>query len=125
MADVKFSKEHEWITIDGDTGTVGITPYAQEQLGDVVYVELPETGKQFDKDAEVAVVESVKAASEIYTPVAGEIVAANGDLEDNPGTINSDPLAAGWIFKIKLSDPSQLDGLLDEAAYNDYIGDLD
>ncbi|SDF40337.1 MULTISPECIES: glycine cleavage system protein GcvH [Thalassobaculum] len=119
---VKYTEDHEWVSVDGDVGTVGITAHAQEQLGDIVFVELPDVGKTVAKGDEAGVVESVKAASEIYAPVAGEIVEVNEALADAPGTANSDPTGAGWFFKVKLSDPSELDGLMDEAAYNDLIG---
>ena len=113
----KYSEDHEWITVEGNTGTVGITDFAQQQLGDVVFVELPEVGAQFRQGDISGVVESVKAASEIYSPVSGEIVEANSLLEDAPDTVNSDPTGDGWFFKIKLSDASELDGLMDETAY--------
>lgn len=119
---VKYTEDHEWISMDGEVGTVGITAHAQEQLGDIVFVELPDTGKTLAKGDEAGVVESVKAASEIYAPVAGEIVEVNEALADTPGTANTDPTGAGWFFKIKLSDPGELEGLMDEAAYNDLIG---
>jgi len=113
----KYSEDHEWITVEGNTGTVGITDFAQQQLGDVVFVELPEVGAQLSQGDNSGVVESVKAASEIYSPVSGEIVEANSLLEDAPDTVNSDPTGDGWFFKIKLSDASELDGLMDETAY--------
>lgn len=113
----KYSEDHEWISVDGDIGTVGVTEFAQEQLGDVVFVELPEVGATVASGDEAGVVESVKAASELYSPVSGEITETNGALEDEPGTVNSDPMGEGWFFKIKLSDPAELDGLMDEAAY--------
>lgn len=118
---VKYTEDHEWISLDGDVGTVGITAHAQEQLGDIVFVELPEVGNAVSKGDEAGVVESVKAASEIYAPISGEIVAVNEALVDAPGTVNSDPAGSGWFFKIKLSDTGELDGLMDEAAYNDLI----
>ncbi|MBT5267284.1 MAG: glycine cleavage system protein GcvH [Rhodospirillaceae bacterium] len=114
---MKFSEDHEWIRVEGDIGTVGITDHAQEQLGDVVFVEVPEVGMTAAKDEQVAVVESVKAASEIFAPVSGEIVEGNAVLADAPETVNSDPYGAGWFFKIKLSDPSELEKLMDEDAY--------
>jgi len=120
---VKYTKEHEWIRIEGDIGVVGITDYAQQQLGDVVYVELPEVGKTVAKGAEAAVVESVKAASEIYAPASGEIVAVNQALVDNPGTVNSDPMGA-WFFKIKLSNPGELGEAMDESGYARYVETL-
>ncbi len=117
MSDLRYSAEHEWISVDGDIGTVGISDFAQEALGDVVFVELPEAGRQLSRGAEVAVVESVKAANEIYSPVSGEIVEVNGELEDNFSLVNSDPTGKGWFFRIRLSDSAELDGLMDEAAY--------
>jgi len=120
MSDLKFSKEHEWIRLEGDIATVGISHFAQEQLGDVVFVELPDVGKQVVKDGDAAVVESVKAASEVYAPVSGEIVEVNGELEDDPELVNKSPTGEGWFMKIRLSDASELDGMMDEAAYNDF-----
>src|SRR3954453_23106339 len=108
---VKYSKEHEWISVEGDAGTVGISQYAQEQLGDVVFVDVPQAGRKVAKGESVAVVESVKAASEIYTPASGEVTEGNAALADSPGDINADPMGQGWIFKIKLTDPADLDGL--------------
>ncbi len=125
MADEKYSKEHEWIRLNGDEGTVGISNYAQEQLGDVVFVDLPEVGRSVDKDEEVAVVESVKAASEIYAPVSGEITAVNPVLEDEPAKVNEDSMGEGWFFKMKVADPSELDDLLDKAGYDDYVKGLE
>jgi glycine cleavage system H protein len=124
MSARRFTEDHEWILVEGDTGTVGISDYAQEQLGDVVFVDLPEEGTALDKGAQAATVESVKAASEIYAPVSGEVVAANAALADDPAKVNSDPLGDGWFFKIKLADPSQLDALMDEAAYKSYVEGL-
>ncbi len=121
----KFSKDHEWISVEGDTATIGITTYAQEQLGDVVFVEVPEAGKQVEQGEEAAVVESVKAASEIFAPIAGEITEGNAALEDEPATINSDAEGEGWIFKMTISDASQLDELMDAAAYKDYVAGLE
>jgi len=120
MSDLKFSKEHEWVWLEGDIATVGISHFAQEQLGDVVFVELPDVGKQVVKDGDAAVVESVKAASEVYAPVSGEIVEVNGELEDDPELVNKSPTGEGWFMKIRLSDASELDGMMDEAAYNDF-----
>lgn len=125
MSLLKFSKEHEWISVDGDEGTVGISEYAQEALGDVVFVELPEAGAMISKGEEVAVVESVKAASEIYSPVSGQILAVNSGLEADPSIVNSSPFDDGWFFKIKIGDPGELDGLMDESGYEAYIKDLD
>jgi glycine cleavage system H protein len=121
MSTVKFTKEHEWIAVEGDTGTVGITDYAQEQLGDVVYVELPAVGKQVEKGKEMAVVESVKAASEVYAPVSGSVVAVNEKLSAEPATVNAEPMAGGWFVKIKLGNPAELEGLMDKAAYDAFV----
>ena len=121
MAEVKYSEDHEWISIEGDLGTVGITDFAQEQLGDIVFVELPEAGTALGKGDQAGVVESVKAASEIYAPVAGEIVEANDILADTPETVNAAAESGGWFFKIKLADMTELDGLMDEAAYKAFI----
>ena len=121
MAEVKYSEDHEWISIEGDVGTVGITDFAQEQLGDNVFVELPEAGTALGKGDKAGVVESVKAASEIYAPVAGEIVEANDILVDTPETVNAVAESGGWFFKIRLADMTELDGLMDEAAYKAFI----
>jgi glycine cleavage system H protein len=121
---IRYTKEHEWVLVDGDTATVGISPYAQEQLGDVVFVELPEIGKQIEKGKEMAVVESVKAASEVYAPIGGEVVAVNNALTDAPATVNEDALGKGWFAKIKLANKAELDGLMDEAAYKAYVDGL-
>lgn len=121
MAGLKYTKEHEWIRVEGDIATVGISDYAQEQLGDVVYVELPEPGKAVARGNEAAVIESVKAASDIYAPVSGEVIEVNGKLEDEPETVNGSPTGEGWFMKIRLSDPGELDGLMDEAAYGAFI----
>ena len=121
MADVMFTKDHEWIRNEGDVGTVGITDFAQEQLGDIVFIELPEAGATLGKGDQAGVVESVKAASEIYTPVAGEITEANDALVDAPGTVNTEAEGSAWFFKIKISDMSELEGLMDEAAYKAFI----
>ena len=121
---IKYSKDHEWIRVDGDQGVVGISDYAQESLGDIVFVKLPEVGASFSSKDEVAVVESVKAASEIYTPVGGEITAVNEDLAKDPSLVNSSPMEGGWFYKIKISDLSELEGLMDEAAYNKYVETL-
>ena len=118
---IKYTREHEWIRIEGDLATVGITFYAQEQLGDVVFVELPEADTSADKGAEVAVVESVKAASDIYAPVTGTIIESNNELSERPELVNEDPENDGWFFKMQLSDPSELDDLLDEADYQAFI----
>jgi glycine cleavage system H protein len=117
MSDLRYTKEHEWVRIEGDTVTVGITPYAQEQLGDVVYVELPEVGRKVEQGKEMAVVESVKAASEVYAPISGEVVEVNTVLSDAPATVNEDAQGKGWFVKLKVADAAQLAGLLDAAAY--------
>jgi glycine cleavage system H protein len=121
---IRYTKEHEWVKVEGDTATVGISPYAQEQLGDVVFVELPEIGKKIEKGKEMAVVESVKAASEVYAPIGGEVVEVNNALTDAPATVNEDALGKGWFAKIKLADKAELDGLMDEAAYKAYVDGL-
>ncbi len=117
MSDLKYTKEHEWIRIDGDVGTVGISNFAQEQLGDVVFVELPEIGKNVVLGDETAVFESVKAASEIYAPVSGEVIEVNSALNDAPELVNSDPTGEGWFIKIRLSKADELEALMDEATY--------
>ena len=119
-----YTKDHEYIRVDGDIGTVGISDYAQAQLGDVVFVDLPATGKAVDQGAETAVVESVKAASEIYAPVSGSVVEVNAKLSDNPATVNEAPLGEGWFLKLKIADKSQLDGLMTEEQYQDYLKTL-
>ncbi|MSO84613.1 MAG: glycine cleavage system protein GcvH [Rhodospirillales bacterium] len=121
---VRYTKEHEWIRIEGAVALVGITDYAQKQLGDIVFVELPAVGTKFAKGAQAAVVESVKAASEVYAPAAGEIVAINGALADNPATVNSAPEGEGWFYKIKLANPADLNDAMDKAAYDAYVGGL-
>ncbi len=115
--DVKYTKDHEWAKIDGDTVTIGINDYAQDQLGEIVFVELPEEGDRFDAEDEFGSVESVKAVSEMYSPISGEVVAVNEDLEDAPELVNTDCYGGGWIIKIKASDMAELDSLLDKAAY--------
>ena len=124
MSGLKYSKDHEWVRVEGDIGTVGISDYAQDQLGDVVYVELPEVGRTVAQNEEAAVVESVKAASEVYAPVSGEVVEANQTLEEDPALVNGDPTGEGWFLKLRLSAPGELDGLMDEAAYADYVSGL-
>lgn len=119
-----FTEDHEWISVDGDIGTVGITKYAAEQLGDVVFVEVPEAGSSFAKGDDMAVVESVKAASDVYAPIAGEVAEGNGDLADAPETVNEDPEGKGWFCKLKLSDKSVLDGLMDADAYKSFCESL-
>ena len=119
-----FTKDHEWIRVDGDVATVGISDHAQEALGDIVFAEAPEAGRTLSKGQEAAVVESVKAASDVYSPVGGEVVEGNAAIADDPSVINRDPEGEGWFFKIKLNDPSELDGLLDEAAYREWVKTL-
>ena len=125
MAALKYTEDHEVIYVDGDTAWIGITEYARDALGDLVFVELPEVGQTVSKGDDFAVVESVKTAAEVYTPVDGEVVAANDDMPDNLDLIASPLNEQGWIVKIKMSDASQLDGLMDEAAYNDYKDGLE
>lgn len=117
----RYTKDHEYIRVEGDAGIVGISDYAQSQLGDVVFVELPSIGKTLSKGDEAAVVESVKAASEVYAPVSGEVVEVNSDLESSPGTVNEDPAGRGWFMKIRLTDPSELDGLMTEEQYQEFV----
>jgi glycine cleavage system H protein len=124
MSDVRFTEDHEWIRREGDIAVIGISDYAQSQLGDVVYVELPAVGKKVEKGKEAAVVESVKAASEVFAPVTGEVVAVNDALSGEPGKVNADPMGDGWFIKIKLADPKQLDGLMDAAAYKSFVEGL-
>jgi len=121
---VKYTNEHEWIRVEGDVGTIGITNYAQEQLGDVVFVDVPAVGRKVTKGESVAVVESVKAASDIFAPVSGEIVEGNAALADAPGDVNAEPMGKGWFFRIRLSNKSELDGLMDDAAYNTFVKGL-
>ena len=119
-----FTEDHEWIAVEGDTGTVGITKYAAEQLGDVVFVEVPEAGASFGKGDDMAVVESVKAASDVYAPVGGDVIAGNDALADAPETVNEDPEGKGWFCKIKLTDAGDLDGLMDATAYKSFCEGL-
>ena len=115
-----FTEEHEWIRVEGDTATVGITDFAQAQLGDIVFVEVPEAGRQVSKGGEAAVVESVKAASDVYAPVSGEVVEGNQALTDDPSLVNTDPEGEGWFFKLRLSDESQLSGLMNADQYKEF-----
>lgn len=119
-----FTEDHEWIDVDGDTGTVGISDYAQSQLGDIVFVEVPDAGRSLSKGDEAAVVESVKAASDVYSPVSGTVLEGNPALTDEPALVNSDPEGEGWFFKITLSDASELDALMDETAYAAFVAKL-
>ena len=131
MAQMKYTEKHEWILLErnpetnSDVGIVGITDYAQQQLGDIVFVELPNIGAAFSQGDEAVVIESVKAASELYTPITGKVTAVNGDLAEQPGLINTDPTGNGWFIKIRLSEPAELEGLMDEEAYQAFIADLD
>ncbi|HEY1797657.1 MAG TPA: glycine cleavage system protein GcvH [Stellaceae bacterium] len=123
MSEVRFTKDHEWVRREGDTVVIGITDYAQEQLGDVVYVELPEVGRQVEQGKDAAVVESAKAASEVYAPVSGEVVAVNEAIAGDPSKVNADPMGDGWFMKLRLADPAQLDALMDEAAYQKFVAE--
>jgi glycine cleavage system H protein len=125
MSELRFTTEHEWVRIEGGVGTVGITDYAQHALGDVVFVEVPPVGKKLAKGGEAAVVESVKAASEVYSPVSGEVVEANEALVDAPATVNESPMGDGWFFKVKLADAAEAGQLMDEAAYAEYVKTLE
>ena len=120
---IKYTPDHEWINIDGNLGTVGITPHAQDALGDVVFVDLPEVGKTYAQKDAAAVVESVKAAADVYMPANGEIVEVNEALRADPSLANSDPMGAGWFFKVKLANPADLDALMDETSYTSYAAD--
>jgi glycine cleavage system H protein len=122
MSTVKFTEDHEWISVEGDIATIGITAHAQEQLGDLVYVELPEIGRALSKGEEAAIVESVKAASDVYAPVSGEVVEINGELSGDPALVNRQAESGGWLIKVKLADAGELNGLMDEAAYKASIG---
>jgi glycine cleavage system H protein len=119
-----FTKEHEWIRVDGDSATVGISNHAQEALGDIVFVEVPEGGRRVSKGQEAAVVESVKAASDVYAPVSGEVMEGNQAIADDPALVNRDPEGEGWFFKLKVDNPQELDGLMDEAAYREWLKTL-
>ena len=121
MSSLRFTTEHEWIRLEGDLAVVGITDYAQSQLGEVVYVELPEIGRQLEKGKEAAVVESVKAASEVYAPASGEVAEVNEAIAADPAKVNADPMGEGWFIKLRLADPKELDGLLDEEAYKRFV----
>lgn len=121
---IHYTEDHEWIAVDGDTGVIGISAYAAKALGDVVFVELPELGREMAKGDEAAVVESVKAASEVYAPIGGEVTAVNGALEDEPAKVNEDAMGDGWFLKIKIADKDELGGLMDEDAYKAYCESL-
>ena len=124
MSDVRYTKEHEWVRLDGDLATVGISDYAQEQLGELVFVELPEIGRQVSQGGSLAVVESVKAASDVYAPVGGEVVEANPELENDPGLVNRSAENEGWFCKLRIADPGELTQLMDGAAYKAYVAGL-
>jgi glycine cleavage system H protein len=121
MSALRFTKDHEWIRQDGETAVIGITDYAQQQLGDIVYVELPASGSRVEAGKEAAVVESAKAASEVYAPVSGEVVAVNEAIAEDPAKVNADPMGEGWFLTLKLDDPKALEGLMDEAAYAAFV----
>ena len=124
MSDLRFTEDHEWLRVEGDIATVGITDYAQEQLGDLVFVEVPEAGRAVTKGEEAAVVESVKAASEVYTPVSGEVTEGNDALEEDPALVNSSPEEEGWFFRMTVGDKAELEGLMDGAAYKEFVAGL-
>lgn len=124
MTDTRFTTDHEYVRLDGDAGVVGVTDYAQSQLGDIVFIELPSVGKQIAKGEQLATIESVKAASEVFSPVSGEVVEVNGELETSPAIVNEDPLGAGWFVKLRLSNPDEFAGLLDEDAYETHVKSL-
>ena len=119
-----FTEDHEWVDVDGDTATVGITESAQSQLGDIVFVEVPDEGKQVSKGDDAAVVESVKAASDVYAPVSGTVIEGNAELADNPALVNEDPEGEGWFFKLTLADPGELESLMNDSAYQEYVSKL-
>src|SRR3984893_4927207 len=119
---LKFTKDHEWLRIEGDIATVGITPYAQEQLGDLVFVEVPEAGRAVERGAAAAVVESVKAASDVYAPISGEVIAGNAEIVKEPSLVNSDPMGKGWLFKLRIKDAAEIETLMNEDAYQELIG---
>lgn len=124
MADRKYTEDHEWVEVDGDSGVIGISDYAQEQLGDVVFVELPDIGKILDQRDEAAVVESVKAAAEVYSPVSGEVIEVNEELNNDPSLVNTDAFGEGWFVKLRLSDPTELEDLMDEPTYKTFVEGL-
>jgi glycine cleavage system H protein len=124
MSETRYTKDHEWVRVDGGVATVGITQYAAEQLGDVVFVELPKVGKAVEKGGETAVVESVKAASEVYAPISGEVVEVNSAIEGEPAKVNAEPMGAGWFLKLKVKNAAELGALMTEAQYRDYVKGL-
>ena len=123
MSEKKFSKKHEWVSLEGDIATVGITKHATELLGDIVFVEIPEPGKTVDKDGQTAVVESTKAASDVYSPVSGEVIEGNKSIVDNPVSVNTDPEGVSWFFKLKVKDKSELDSLMSQADYEKFVAE--
>jgi glycine cleavage system H protein len=124
MSETRYTDQHEWVRVEGDEATVGITKYAAEQLGDVVFVEVPETGRNLAQGGDAAVVESVKAASEVYAPISGEVTSANDDLANDPAKVNADPEGEGWFFKLKMADKSQLEKLMTAAQYSEFVKGL-
>jgi glycine cleavage system H protein len=124
MSTVKYTRDHEWVRVEGDVAVIGITDYAQTQLGDVVYVELPELGRKVEQGKETAVVESVKAASEVYAPISGEVVAVNDALSGEPGKVNLDPMGDGWFLKLRIANPKELEALMDEKSYSGFVEGL-
>jgi glycine cleavage system H protein len=124
MSMVKYTRDHEWVRVEGDVAVIGITDYAQTQLGDVVYVELPELGRKVEQGKEAAVVESVKAASEVYAPISGEVIAVNDALSGEPGKVNLDPMGDGWFLKLRIANPTELEGLMDETSYSGFVEGL-
>jgi glycine cleavage system H protein len=124
MSTIKYTRDHEWIRVDADTAVIGITDYAQTQLGDVVYIELPAVGRRVEKGKEAAVVESVKAASEVYAPVSGEVIAINEALSGEPGKVNADPMGEGWFVKVRIANAKELDELMDESEYQSFVEGL-
>ena len=120
MSEVKYSKEHEWIKIEGDVGTIGITQHATEMLGDIVFVEVPDAGKSLEKEGQAAVVESTKAASDVYSPISGEVTEGNKAIADDPGSVNGDPEGASWFFKLKINDKGELDSLMSKVEYDKF-----
>ncbi|MGA3061709.1 MAG: glycine cleavage system protein GcvH [Methylocystis sp.] len=124
MTATRFTTDHEYVRVDGDIGVVGVTDYAQSQLGDIVFIELPSVGKKIAKGEQLATIESVKAASELFSPISGEVVEVNGELDTSPALVNEDPLGAGWFVKLRLFEPDELDGLLDEDAYQTHVNSL-
>jgi glycine cleavage system H protein len=124
MSEIRYTDQHEWVRLDGDEATIGITKYAAEQLGDVVFVELPEAGRKVGQGGEIAVVESVKAASEVYAPIGGEVTASNPELETNPAKVNADPQGEGWFFKLRVADKAEISKLMNESQYTEFVKGL-